>query len=299
MAQRISTTGNPTRPRAASKAQRRVDAYFATQVAAWAGVYHSAGLVPAIYQQRHAVSLQWIEELAIAPGERVLDVGCGAGLAAVTLAQRGFVVDAVDAVDGMVQRARQAAAEAGVAHLMTTTVSDVHHLTAPDATFRLVLALGVLPWLPAPQQALGEMARVVRRGGYVLVSADNRWRATDVLDPWQSPLFDPIKGAGGAVLRQLGLRRAPPYREPSPQAVSLAELDRWLASAGLRRVKSTTLGFAHFTFFRRPLFTDAISTKLHSALQRLADQNVPLVRWLGNQHLVLAQKVSSDGVGVH
>jgi len=155
------------------------------------------------------------------------------------------------------------------------------------------LALGVLPWLPAPRQALAEMARVVRPDGFVLVSADNRWRLTDLLDPWRSPPLDPIKGAGGALLRRLGLRRQPPHRQPSPQAVSMAEFDRWLVSVGLRRVKSTTLGFAHFTFFSRHLFTAATSAKLHGALQRLADKNVPVVRLLGNQHIVLAKKVSN------
>lgn len=270
------------------EAQQRLDAYFATQVAAWTGIYRSAGLVPSIFQQRHAIALQWTEALALAPGDRVLDVGCGAGLAAVSLAQRGLVVDAVDSVEGMVQRTRQAAAEAGVAHLVKTAVADVHHLTAPDATFRLVLAMGVLPWVHAPRQALAEMARVVQPGGYVLVSADNRWRLTDVLDPWRSPLFDPIKEAGGAVLRRLGLRRPRPYHEPSPQAVSLADLDRWLSAVGLRRVRATTLGFAYFTFFSRHLCTDAASTKLHGALQKLTDRGVPLVRRLGNQHVALA-----------
>jgi ubiquinone/menaquinone biosynthesis C-methylase UbiE len=275
------------------EAQRRVDGYFATQVSAWTEIYNYPGLVPSIYQQRLSVSLRWIEELALAPDERLLDVGCGAGLAAVTLAQRGFLVDAVDSVGDMVRRTRQAAAEAGLAQRVTTAVEDAHHLTFPDATFRLVLALGVLPWLPAARRALGEMARVVRPDGYVLVSADNRWRLTDLLDPWRSPALDPIKGAAAAVLRQLGLRRRPPQREPSPQAVSIAELDRWLWSVGLSRVKTTTLGFAHFTCFSRHLFTGATSAKFHRALQRWADRNVPLVRWLGNQHIVLAQKVSN------
>ena len=275
------------------EAQRRVDGYFATQVSAWTEIYNWAGLVPSIYQQRLAVSLRWIEELALAPGERVLEVGCGAGLAAVTLGQRGFVVDAVDTVSEMVGRTRQAAAEAGLAQVVKTAVEDAQHLTFRDGTFQLVLALGVLPWLPAPRQALGEMARVVRPDGYVLVSADNRWRLTDVLDPWRSPPLDPIKGAAGAVLRQPGLRRRPPSREPSPQAVSIAEFDRWLLSVGLRRAKSTTLGFAHFTFFSRHLFPDATSVKLHCALQSLADRNVPVFRVLGNQHIVLAQKVAN------
>ena len=118
---------------------------------------------------------------------------------------------------------------------------------------RLAVSAENIPGTVPAAPALGEMARVVRPNGYVLVSADNRWRLTDVLDPWRSPPLDAIKGAAGGVLRQLGLRRPPACREPSPQAVSNAELDRWLVSVGLRKVRSTTLGFAHFTFFGRNL----------------------------------------------
>src|SRR3989442_7915703 len=88
------------------KAQRRVDGYFAMRVSAWTEIYSSAGLVPSIFQQRLAGSLPWIEEIALAPRERVVDVGCGGGVAAGVLAQRGVVVDAVDTADGLVRRTR-------------------------------------------------------------------------------------------------------------------------------------------------------------------------------------------------
>src|SRR3989442_8337621 len=120
-----------------------------------------------------------------------------------------------------------------------------------------------------------------------------RGRLTDAYVPGGSPRLDAKRGPAGPALRRVGLRRPPACREPSPKAVSNAELDRWLVSVGLRKVKSTTLGFAHFTFFGRNLFTSAASVRLHCALQMLADRNVPVLRQLGNQHIVLAQKISN------
>lgn len=55
-----------------------------------------------------------IEETGIAPGSRVLDVGCGTGRHAVELAKRGYRVTGVDLSPGMLAEARKAADEAGV-----------------------------------------------------------------------------------------------------------------------------------------------------------------------------------------
>ena len=278
------------------EAQRRVDAYFATRVTTWAQIYTAEGLVPLIHQQRRTIALRWIEELALAPGERVLEVGCGAGLTTVTLARRGFGVDALDGVGNMVECTRRAATEAGVGHMVKTSQGDAHDLTFPDATFQLVLAVGVLQWLHTPRRALCEMARVVKPGGHVLVTAHNRWRLVDALDPWLSPPLDPLRRAAGAALRRLGVRHRPPYLEPVAQVVSAAELARWFLAAGLRQVKGMTLGFGPFTLFSRSPFSDATGVKLHRFLQRWADRNVPVVRSIGAQHIILAQK-PADGRG--
>jgi SAM-dependent methyltransferase len=274
--------------------QQRVDEFFATRVATWAEIYRAPGLVPVIHQQRRAVALRWIDELALPPGARVLEVGCGAGLTAVALAQRDLVVDAVDTVPDMLERTREFAADAEVGDRVQTSVQDAHSLTFADGTFDVVLALGVLPWLHAPERALRELARVARRGGYVLASAHNRWRLIDVLEPWVSPPLGPMRRAAGAVVRHgIGWRR-PPYPHPVPQRVSRTQLGGWLAAAGLRKVKSMTLGFGPFTVFDRQLLAESTAVRAHRLLQWLADRSVPVLRSTGAQHMVLAQR-SGDG----
>ena len=55
-----------------------------------------------------------IEELKIAPGESILDVGCGTGRHAVELARRGYRVTGIDLSTRMLARAAQVAEAAGV-----------------------------------------------------------------------------------------------------------------------------------------------------------------------------------------
>jgi len=56
-----------------------------------------------------------LEEFDLPPGGRVLDMGCGTGRHAVELARRGYKVTGVDISSGMLDEARKAAEQAGVA----------------------------------------------------------------------------------------------------------------------------------------------------------------------------------------
>ena len=54
-----------------------------------------------------------IEELGLAPGSRILDIGCGTGRHSVELARRGFRMTGIDQSTGMLAEARKAAQVAG------------------------------------------------------------------------------------------------------------------------------------------------------------------------------------------
>lgn len=64
--------------------------------------------------RRSGYLAQLTELLALAPGESILDMGCGPGVLSVPLAKKGHDVVAVDFSDGMLGELRQAVAEAGV-----------------------------------------------------------------------------------------------------------------------------------------------------------------------------------------
>ena len=124
------------------------------------------------------------------PGDSLLDVGCGPGTLTVDLARRvapGPVLG-VDAADGVLDRARRHAAEAGVA--VEFAVGDVYHLDLPDDSFDVVHAHQVLQHLSDPVRALREMRRVARPGGLVAVrdsdyGAFTWFPASPGLDEWR------------------------------------------------------------------------------------------------------------------
>jgi D-aspartate ligase len=71
---------------------------------------------------------------------------------------------------------------------------------------------------------------------------------------------------------------------------STRRFDAVMARLGLEKVRSTTIGFGPFTFWRRPVLSEPNGRRLHRTLQGAADRRVPLVRSMGGQYLVLARK---------
>lgn len=264
-----------------------VDAFFRNDSNYWRDVYQEDTLDGWIYRQRQSTVLQMAEELALPGQARVLEVGCGAGLTTVALARRGYVVHAIDTVEAMVNLTRQAVLSAAVDSHVKITLSNVLDMSFPAQHFELVVAMGVLPWLQHPKDALAEMGRVVRPGGYVIATTDNQWCLNQMLDPLCFPGLRSTRWRIADLLERLGLRM--PSR-PRLHRHSVRETDELLFEVGLRKVQGRTLGFGPFTFFKQKLFSNGRSIKLHTRLQALADRQFPGIRLMGTEYVVMARK---------
>lgn len=101
------------------------------------------------------------------PGERVVDVGCGAGLdsliAARMVGPHGQVIG-VDMTAAMLEKARQGAASAGLSNAEFLK-GYAEALPVPESWADVVISNGVLNLAPDKVAALEEMARVLKPGG--------------------------------------------------------------------------------------------------------------------------------------
>jgi 2-polyprenyl-6-hydroxyphenyl methylase / 3-demethylubiquinone-9 3-methyltransferase len=114
-----------------------------------------------------------------AQGLKILDVGCGGGIAAEALARRGAAVTGLDASPGAIEAARAHAAGAGldIAYRAGTLEG------APDlpSDFDAVLALELVEHAPDPAALIAACARRARPGGAVIVSTLDRTAASYAL----------------------------------------------------------------------------------------------------------------------
>jgi SAM-dependent methyltransferase len=263
-----------------------MEQYFSSESPFWRDIYDGADVYSLIHQRRLEIVLSWVDSLRLPAGSDVLEVGCGAGLTATRLAQRGLAVQATDAVPAMVELARERVLAAGVADRVRVDRADAHSLEASDAAVDMVVALGVIPWLRSPPAALHEFARVLRPGGVLIANCDNAARLDHRLDPIWNPSLAPLRSAGG--------RMVPAWRPASDGARarthSIVEFDRLLRSCGFQVERGLTFGFGPFTLLNRAALPERLGVRLHHRLQRAADRGVAGIRAAGAQYIVLARR---------
>ena len=270
-------------------AQRRVNEYFESSSDYWNEIYSGDKLLPTIYQDRHNTALDWIRKLGLRADARVLEIGCGAGLITVALAGEGHTVDAMDTTTAMLQMTRRHAVHRGVQDRIRLHLADVHALPFEAQTFDLVIAIGVIPWLHSEQAALQEIHRVLKRGGHLLVTADNNARLNRILDPVSSPVLAPLRAVAKRLLKLCGSWSPDPGFQPKRHYPH--EVDRLIDGCNLKKLRSATVGFGPFTVFGKELFPGPLGIRLHRQLQSLAARRarIPL-GWAGSHYLMLAAK---------
>jgi len=147
---------------------------------------------------------------APAPGERVLELACGAGglgLAAVNLVAPTGLVVLSDVSAEMVEIAA-ARADAAGAQITDARVLDLEDIAEPDESYDVALCRHGLQFTVEPTVAAAEIARVLKPGGRVAASV---WGPPEE-NPWLALVMD-------AVSAHLG-HQVPPPGMPGPFALS-------------------------------------------------------------------------------
>jgi arsenite methyltransferase len=106
------------------------------------------------------------------PGERVADLGCGAGTDSLVAAQmvgpEGSVTG-IDMTPEMLAKARSAAEEAGIGNVEFVE-GEIEQLPFADASIDVVISNGVIDLVPDKDAVFAEIFRVLRPGGRMQIA---------------------------------------------------------------------------------------------------------------------------------
>lgn len=167
-----------------------------------------------------AAALQLLDQAAIPPGQ-ALDLGCGKGVYAVALAQRGWTVDACDLFQPFIDEANARASAAGVAPRCRFECADVRDFSARHSGADLVLMLGVGHPFGSLARTLSACRRLLRPGGHLLF--DDAYETAERRD-----FLDALERHAGAVVASveptIAVRRAQHARELNALHTSAAAL---------------------------------------------------------------------------
>lgn len=150
------------------------------------------------------------ERLGLRTGDRLLDLGCGAGRHAFEAARRGAAVVALDVDLSELTEVRQrfpGHEAAGAAAPGTVVAGDALRLPFPDGAFDRVIAAEVLEHIPDDRRAAAELARVLRPGGTLAVTVP-AWLPERLCwalaDDYHAPA---VEGGHVRIYTRAGLRR--------------------------------------------------------------------------------------------
>lgn len=182
--------------------------------------------------QINPLRLDWIDQLAAIKGKNVVDVGCGGGILAESMARRGAKVLGVDLADKPLKVAQLHAMEAGVANLDYRSISAEALAVEQPAQFDVVTCMEMLEHVPDPSSVIRACADMVKPGGWVFFSTLNR-------NP-KSFLFA-IVGA------EYLLKLLPKGTHEFARFIRPAELARWTREARLDTVQYKGLEYNPLT----------------------------------------------------
>jgi 2-polyprenyl-6-hydroxyphenyl methylase / 3-demethylubiquinone-9 3-methyltransferase len=118
--------------------------------------------------------LNWIDERVGLKGKRVLDVGCGGGILAESMARRGADVLGIDLADKSLKVAELHKIETGVNNVNYRFVSAEQLAAEERGTFDVVTCLEMLEHVPDPAQTIQACADLCKPGGWLFFSTINR-----------------------------------------------------------------------------------------------------------------------------
>ena len=175
--------------------------------------------------------LEYIDAIAGLQGKKVLDVGCGGGILAESMAARGAEVTGIDMGETNLAVARLHLLESGE-NVEYQRIPAEELANEMPAHYDVVTCMEMLEHVPDPASVISACARLVKPGGHVFFSTLNRNA--------KSYLFA-IIGA------EYVLRLLPKGTHDFEKFIKPSELDQWIRQAGLTSMGMTGLVYNPFT----------------------------------------------------
>lgn len=161
--------------------------------------------------------LDWIRQHVQLSGGEVIDIGCGGGILAESMAVSGATVIGIDMAEGPLAVARLHQHESGAKVEYRQATAEELAAEAP-ASFDVVTCLEMLEHVPDPAQVIQSCAELVKPGGHVFFSTINR---------------NPKSFAFAIVGAEYILKLLPAGTHEYEKFIRPSELEAWARHAGL------------------------------------------------------------------
>lgn len=253
-----------------------VQEYFSNKTKYWSVLYNEQhdqdSFMNYIMRRRKFYVLKTIDDEFESPDQlNVLDVGCGTGVYAGELLNRKFNVFGVDLSKEMVRKARLSVADNSKGNLKLST-GDAEILPFKNSSFDLIIAVGLLEYLPSEKNALKEFNRLLKPGGILIFTLPNIYKLQHFLDPfyilmWSLRLLKRLVKSGN---RKVEPRDFDYNENMIIKRYKKKQIHSFLKLSSLCEKKVTAVGFGAFTIFNKKIFSLNASIKISDYLEKLS-----------------------------
>lgn len=233
--------------------------------------------------------MDFLAEEKIAPGSRILDLGCGPGIVAAELSKAGYRVSCMDFSSRLLLRARDMLKEE-TRFSPSFVQADGHSLPYRSGSFDGIVCIGVTSWVSDPVVVMREIARVLRPGGTLVITAVNMYSIENLFDPlfwWRRFTPAPLRKAVRSVRERL-VDEHESETEPRLRQFALRSFDRMIENAGFSIASWRTIKYGHFRFFGRRIFTTDTEITIDRTLEKAS--GIPVIRRSGWLYIAKAKR---------
>jgi len=133
--------------------------------------HHKRNPVKYAYVARRNIVLNMLNEKM----KNVLDIGCGPAVMSQYLAEKGCAkIYGIDVSEKVIEEARARTQGMEGKDKFFFDTGDIEHLNFPDSFFDVIICAGVIEYLLSDDKAVKEMHRVLKPGGFAIITVPNK-----------------------------------------------------------------------------------------------------------------------------
>lgn len=246
----------------------------------WKDLYHKLNKANYIVlNNRKHISVAFLCKY-LKPNSKILDAGCGTGIVAIDIVEKGFFVHGVDISPKMIELCNQTFSQKGIdTSKYLFSVGNLLDIDFPDNSFDAIMALGFLEYQKDEHELLKRFQKIIRPGGVLICSGPIRIGVSNYFG-LGTLLYRGYKTIG----RKLSKKIVKPV---GINAYSLARFKMLMESNGFNLIDYKRHGYANFI-----LLNKLIGSKGEILLYRIFTKLstfLPIDRW-ANDIIVVAVK---------